>query len=83
MTKIHVATIRFIQSGEITVMLADTDARLLEVVTEFLREIVDCLVDNPSEVPDDYDEMIDYLWSNEHLEVDFVIERLHRSDTEG
>ena len=79
MTNIHVAIIRFIQSGEITTILADTSDALVEVLLEFLEDIISCLVDDPSEVPNNLKEMLDFLWQKEELEVNFAIEELYTS----
>ena len=79
MTNIHVAIIRFIQSGEITTMLADTYDALVEVLSEFLGDIVSCLIDDDTDVPDSLEEMLDFLWQREELEVDFVVEELYTS----
>ena len=79
MTNIHVAIIRFIQSGTITTMLADTYDALVEVLSEFLGDIVSCLIDDDTDVPDSLEEMLDFLWQREELEVDFVVEELYTS----
>tara|TARA_B100001093_G_scaffold73577_1_gene64255 strand:- start:223 stop:471 length:249 start_codon:yes stop_codon:yes gene_type:complete len=73
---IQVATIRFIQSGGIQTILADTREHLIEIVTALLAEIADTIADG-AEVPKGFHELNDFCWQREELELELTVVPLH------
>ena len=75
---IQVATIRYIQSGSIQTILADTREHLIEIVTAQLAEIAEVIADG-AEVPKDFHALHDFCWQREELEVELTVSPLHQS----
>ena len=77
-TFIHVANVRFFESGDVYTFSATSKARVIEVISGYLKSTLDAYDD----VPEDFEDICDYCIDIGLLQVTLDISLLHEEQAE-